>query len=466
MAAWTQNYGDTIVVHVVLPQGVTVLPQIPVTVISSITVTGNKKTKDKIILREINFSEGDSIRTEMLPQVFKQSETNLLKLSLFNYVTITASEIEPGFAAVNINVVERWFFFPQLNITPHNGNINQWLRNPDVHKVDFCFGGKKYNFRGRRETLIFNFRRGFNNISEIGYANIAVDKKYRHLFATYASFKTQRDIVARSVNDEAEYHHFDHTAYDERKVQLAYTFRQDINISHTLNVSYRTVEICDSLALLNPDYLGAGATHTRDITTSYKFKIDNRSSSYYPLTGSFYELVLQKTGYLHDANDVYGFSADIRQYFSPWNRIYFAAQAYATQFTNNTPFFMRPNLGSKPEILEGYEHNIVYGCGISFLKTSYKFELIPTRIIHIKRVNLPKFNKIHFAAYLNLFANCGYVESNTDTDSLNNSLGDTFLASLGLGLDLITYYDKAFSIYATRNIQNQYYIGIGLKSFF
>ncbi|MBO4243433.1 MAG: hypothetical protein J6V76_02260 [Bacteroidales bacterium] len=462
--AAAQNRDD--VPATVMVSGIDVLPVVSNTIISSITITGNKKTKDMIILREITFAEGDTLATETLAQEFDRSKTNLLKTSLFNYVTITATEIETGFAAVTINVEERWYIWPSFDITPHNGNLNQWLRDPDIHKVDVVFGAKKYNFRGRREILSFNFRRGFNNISQIGYSNIAVDRKYRHLLATYLAVKTQKDVLVRTTDGVGEYNRFGNNALREIKPELIYQYRQTINASHYLKMAYNDVSICDSLAALNPDFLGDGATHIRNITTAYSFRIDNRSSSYYPLTGSFYEVTFKRTGYLSESPTVLGAEADVRHYFQVSDRIYLAAQAYVATYTNNTPFYMRPNLGSKPNIFEGYEHNLIYGDAISFIKTSYKFELLPTRIIHIKRINVPKFNKIHIASYLNLFANCAYVEDHGDTDSLRNPYNNTFIGSFGVGLDLVTYYDKAFSLYITRNIQNQCYIGIGLKSFF
>ncbi|MBR6179150.1 MAG: hypothetical protein IKQ70_14900 [Bacteroidales bacterium] len=445
---------------------VNVLSLVPQTIVSSISVTGNKKTKETVILREITFAEGDTIDTKSLTQEFERSHTNLLKTSLFNYVTITPTEIEPGYIAVTINVEERWYLWPAFSITPHNGNLNQWLREPDIHKVDICFGIKKYNFRGRREVLSFNFRRGFNNISQISYSNIAVDKKYRHLLAAHLSLKTQKDVLVRTTDGKGEYNHFNNNGFKEIKPELVYQFRQNINASHFFKVAYNDVSICDSLAMLNPDYLGDGATHIRNITTSYSFRLDNRSSSYYPLTGSFYEITFKRTGYLSQSPSVIGAEADVRHYLQVTNRIYFAAQIFVSTYTNNTPFYMRPNIGSKPNILEGYEHNLIFGDALSFLKTSYKFELIPTHIIHLKRINAPKFNKIHFAAYINLFADCAYVEDHAHTDSLNNPYTNTFLGSLGVGLDLVTYYDKVFSMFATRNVQNNYYFGIGIKSFF
>ena len=47
---------------------VNVLSLVPQTIVSSISVTGNKKTKETVILREITFAEGDTIDTKSLTQ--------------------------------------------------------------------------------------------------------------------------------------------------------------------------------------------------------------------------------------------------------------------------------------------------------------------------------------------------------------------------------------------------------------
>ena len=56
--------------------------------ISSITITGNKITKEDIILREIAFSKNSSFATTDLEQKIKESKRNIVNLKLFNFVKI------------------------------------------------------------------------------------------------------------------------------------------------------------------------------------------------------------------------------------------------------------------------------------------------------------------------------------------------------------------------------------------
>ena len=46
-------------------------------VISSITTEGNKRTKERTILRELSFAVGDSIPDEQLQEILKKSENQI-----------------------------------------------------------------------------------------------------------------------------------------------------------------------------------------------------------------------------------------------------------------------------------------------------------------------------------------------------------------------------------------------------
>ncbi|MBO7439500.1 MAG: hypothetical protein J6U21_07435, partial [Bacteroidales bacterium] len=179
--------------------------------ISKINITGNKKTKPKIILCELEFESGDTVSAARLPQLIDKSTTNLKKTSIFNYVTITYASDEDSLHAglnvvnININVEECWYTWPMFDISPHNGNLNDWFAHPDLDLIDYHIGVKRYNFRGRRESISILFKRGFNNITQIGYENIAIDRKRKHLLSLNASIQKQNNVMINTENDKALY---------------------------------------------------------------------------------------------------------------------------------------------------------------------------------------------------------------------------------------------------------------------
>ena len=57
--------------------------------ISKIIITGNKITKESIILRELSFKKGDLIDISKLEKIEDESKVNLTNLNLFNFITIS-----------------------------------------------------------------------------------------------------------------------------------------------------------------------------------------------------------------------------------------------------------------------------------------------------------------------------------------------------------------------------------------
>ena len=454
----------------------TTLPTIcndTICLVADINITGNKKTKQKIILCELEFEPGDTISLKRLPEVLEKSEVNLQKTSIFNYVTITYTtqdSIQAGLNCINvdINVEECWYTWPRFDLSPHTGNLNDWFAHPDFDLIDYYIGIKKYNFLGRRQSIGLYFRRGFNNITQLTYENIAIDRKHKHLISLYASIQQQNNLMINTENDKAKYCDFD----GKRKAMRGYTYnlsykhRPTIDMYNIFTVGYMSVKIRDSVAMVNPEYLGRGKTQVEGVTLSYEFKLDKRSSSYYPLKGSFLSTSINKYGVFSNSIDIFKLNLDVRKYMQLADRQYFAAQFYGSMSSNSIPFFKMEAIGFKPNIVPGYEHNMIKGRCVSYLKTSYKYELIRQRIVHLKWLPFKKFNKIHYAVYVNAFANAGYTTSEDDDVILHNTMSGSLLAAGGIGIDFVTYYDRVFSAFVTRNIQGNMYIGVGFKSSF
>ena len=56
--------------------------------VTSITLTGNLKTQNDIILRELSFEENKSYSNDDLTKKIEDSKANLINLKLFNFVEI------------------------------------------------------------------------------------------------------------------------------------------------------------------------------------------------------------------------------------------------------------------------------------------------------------------------------------------------------------------------------------------
>ncbi len=151
-----------------------------------------------------------------------------------------------------------------------------------------------------------------------------------------------------------------------------------------------------------------------------------------------------------------------KQYGKFTNRWYYGFNMGGIANTvKNKPFIIDSDLGFK-EFLNGYEYNVIDGTSFAYSKQKVLFELIPTKTFHINFININQFSKIHYALYLKAFVDAGYVHK--ENPNFTNTLSNTFLHSYGIGLDLITYYDKVLSVnYSVNKLGvNGFYVHLNL----
>lgn len=95
-------------------------------VVKAIHVDGNKKTKEAIILRELNFKTGDTIPTETFQSLLERSRENILNTLLFNFVDTATQYLDSIHIVVTIHVQERWYFWPSPIFNLAARNFNEW----------------------------------------------------------------------------------------------------------------------------------------------------------------------------------------------------------------------------------------------------------------------------------------------------------------------------------------------------
>ena len=95
-------------------------------VIADITINGNKRTKAFVIEREIPFKQGDYISVSELEKKLILAQQQIMNISLFTNVSVFIHSRQAGLVFINIDVKERWYFFPLPYFKLVDRNFNQW----------------------------------------------------------------------------------------------------------------------------------------------------------------------------------------------------------------------------------------------------------------------------------------------------------------------------------------------------
>ena len=417
--------------------------------IGEIIIEGNQKTNKKIILRELKFSEGEAIDSISLAEAICESKKNLLKLPLFNFVTIEPISSDSDFIKIRIIVEERWFIWPQFSIINNDRNFNTWLKNKDFGQLDYRIAVKQYNVLGLNHILSIGLSYGYTREFSLSYQNIFLDKDQKHFLGVNAKFFGQQSAFYITHNNKQEsFSNSNVDVLEGKNLAIDYNFRPQYNSRNVLIISYNQVLISDSMAKANPSFLGNSKTISNFFELRYHYICDKRDSRSYPLNGYFFDIGLTKTGlgFIHDNNvDLFSTVLTIKEFYQISNRFYGAHSiSIKKSLENDQPYYYKQGLGFR-DFLRGYEYYVIDCEDYYLLKNTVIFELLHPTISNLNFIPVKKFKKIHYAVYLKAFFDIGYANEKNNEILIQNNLSNQLLYSGGLGIDFSTYYDKVIS---------------------
>ncbi len=134
----------------------------------NIVIKGNKKTKDYIILRELDFEPGDSILIVNMEEQLQKARDQVYNTTLFIEVKVTPEIISVSAFDIYVTVKERWYIFPTPWFQLADRSFNEWLvkYNGSLRRISYGIRFFHYNISGRNDRLTLSLINGFTrNIS-------------------------------------------------------------------------------------------------------------------------------------------------------------------------------------------------------------------------------------------------------------------------------------------------------------
>ncbi|MCF6241770.1 MAG: hypothetical protein L3J74_10550 [Bacteroidales bacterium] len=440
--AFTAHYQSIIA----LPGKLFLNDTITVVRIKKIVIAGNKKTKEQIIRRELTFTEGQIFRLYELDEQIEKTREHLLKLPLFNFVTIDKEFVGADLINLYIIVEERWYIWPEIRIINYERNLNSWWETKDFSKLDYRISVLQYNVFGLNHKLRVGLSMGYTKEFFIKYQNLFLDKRQRHFLNVKAKVYYRDKQIYRTFQNKLEtYVSKNDYAIQGSEFELIYNFRPLFYGNHFFSLAYLNQTVEDSLADLNPNFLGDSNTSLSFFQLRYKFTFDKRNSREYPTKGFLITAIIQQQGLgiLHN-NGFHKLSlyTHLKRFYHIGGKFY-GANSFSLKktFDNYEVYYFKRGLGYS-DYLRGYEYYVIDGLDFALLKSNLKFNLLPRQIVNVRFLPLKKFRKIHFSIYLNTYFDIGYVYDKYQNDVYQNTLSNQLQYSGGIGLDFVTYYDK------------------------
>lgn len=413
-------------------------------IISEIVLEGNHITKENIILRELLFQPGDKICDSELPVLIEKSKDNLLNTSLFNFVAISYIK-KLNDVNILVNLQERWYIWPYPVLEQADRNLSSFLRNKEWSRVDYGLFVLINNFRGRNEILKLKSIFGYNNSFILFYKKPYIDRNQKIGTGIDLVYFRNHEIPYQVLYDELLYLKLTNQ-YARKTIKISnfYTYRPYLYTNHLLNLKFTHVIVNDSVLLLNKDYLYDNKKDLSFFTIGYNFEYDKRDSKIYPLEGHkiSFSVIRNGLGILSKKGN-FILNSTLEENVQIFNKFYFNTSVLGQiNFEQFNSFYFTEAIGYE-NYLRGLEYYVSNGNSYYISKSNFKYEIIPQTKFNLNFIPSDKFSKVHYALYFNLFFDTGYVDS--DYIQANN-ITNELLYSGGIGIDLVTYYDKVLRI--------------------
>lgn len=417
-------------------------------IISSIKVTGNKHTKDYIILREVPFKMGDTLKMYELPAIFKQAKNQVYNINLFTEVKFDSIPLPDSTLQVNISVKERWYIFPTPQFQLVDRSYKEWVKtyNADFKRVIYGLKFVHYNFSGRRDQLRVYLLNGYARNISASYSTPYSNSKLTEGFGVSAGF-TQNREVGYALTDSNKLLNYRKEGFvrNNFNASVNYSKRKGFFKSTGIGIGFNYINIDDSILTTkyNPSYFNDKRNKQIIFDVGIGVSYSNTDNNNFPLKGLIYNYGISKRGlgFSGGINSL-TLSGSFAKFYTHKHNWFSVIQTSALlKLPFEQSFINRRAVGFGPLSLRGLEVYIIDGVAAAVTKYTLSKKIVSFKIpIPFK---IKSLSNIPVSIFAKTFADVGYSYlPNKYYSIFNNKL----LYTGGFGLDLLTLYDLVIKV--------------------
>lgn len=433
--------------------------------IRQILITGNKKTRTDILLREIPFRTGEEYSLKELVKKFEDARKQLLNTSLFHEATVAANNFEGYNVDVIVKVRERWYIFPVPYFKPVDRNLNQWLveQKASLSRVNYGLKVLYNNATGRNDKFRLFFIGGYTKQFSFSYDRLYIDKQMKWGMNLGFAVGKNREVNYNTINDKQVFlKDNDHYLRNFLITNAELTYRRAIKTRHRFGVGYTMEDMHDTIMALNPSYFKSGLTRIQYPELYYIMTYYDLDYIPYPTKGYAVQLAAGKKGF-NNTNNLWYLSAKGSGNWPLFPRLFLNLNAFGSiKFPFKQPYYHQRLLGYSDVFMQGYEYYVIDGAAGGYLKATLTREFLDFNIkLPARKGKEPE--RIPVRIFGKIYGNTGYVYNPQPGE---NILSNRMLYSGGLGIDILTFYDVTFKLEWSFNQLGQNGLFLHRKSIF
>jgi outer membrane protein assembly factor BamA len=433
--------------------------------ITAILVSGQRRTRESVIRREIGLQPGDSILVADTAKIREQSRLRLVNLPVFTTVRTSWESDSAGTGLVlNVVVKERFPVIPAPVFQLADRNFNVWWyeMNRDLKRINLGITLTDNNFRGNLEQLAATVQAGYVQRLGLSYTRPYLDAKQRHGIGISAAVAQSGEIYYKTDSNKLKFARLPgNHIFRQYDFALSWYYRPAYAIRHSLSLGYHHADVSDTVLSLNPEYFGPMNPRIRYADLIYRIDYNGVDNWNYPLKGlKSVTYALVRKGF----DEGFDWQAQIRTesgwYSELKPKTWYGAVIFRGRLSTpgKQPYYFRSALGTRTDYVRGYEYYVIDGSHYGLLRLNLKYA-IPALVF--RNLPLRYLPELPLRFYPKLFADAGYVQ---DPQPGNGFLHNRLLYSAGLGFDFVTYYDFKLRLEFAVNHLGQYGLYLHLNS--
>ena len=425
-----------------------------------------------MITRELSFDQDSTYQRHRLDSMFIWDRNRIYNTNLFNEVSIDIVNTSDGFADIKITVDERWYFYPLPIFRLIDRNFSDWWvnRDRDLSRVNYGIKLTQFNFRGRGEILRLRLQTGFETVLNLQYSIPYIDKKQKNGLLINSSFFESKNVSITTIDNLRRF-----TSSQEDVLRRAYktsvrhSCRSSFYSYHLTTLGHIRLDVADTIAQLNPNYLGNGQTRQQHLWLGYTYVWDKRNNRNYPTNGEWYLAGLFKhgLGVYDNGVDFWRIRLRLTRYWKFKDNFFLVTDlsALGTFPAKDRSYFNYYSIGFLKEVLRGYDLRIIEASSYVLQRNEFKHKLFERKYNISKMMPLRQFQTFPITIYGKVYFDQGYAVGYPDYVG-SDLLSDQYLHSFGAGLDLVLVNDITFRLELSRTSKDQTHFFINILSLF
>lgn len=415
-------------------------------IIHDISISGNHRTRPATILRELPFEIAGEYPLGTIVQQFKKAKKQLMNTGLFRDVIVSLKNMEGQYVYVNVQVLEKWYVWPNAFIKPVDKSFGEWWNEKDrnMDRINYGLRLSHNNITGRNDKLRINFMNGYTRQVSLQYFGLWLDRELKWSASGGISYGQNKEVNYMTLrNKQVPLKSDNDFLHSYVGGFLHINHRPAIKTTHTFGIGYTYESIADTIFKLNPSF-SSDAHIVQYPELFYKLSYFDVDFIPYPTRGFWGDVSVKKKGFgINSSVNLWELTTRASQTWPLSSKYFLNLKGLGmVKLPFSQPYTGKRFVGYEGRFLQGYEYFVIDGVAGAYAKASLSRLIFKTNI-NIASQRFGFLNKIPVKLYAKTFANTGYIYN---TVAGENKLTNTFLYSGGVGLDLVTYNDFVIKI--------------------